>query len=76
MTQDEALTIRNLLLKNSDFMVLPDSPYDTPDVRAYRQALRDITKQSDFPNSVEFPVNPIGISTTENLTPLQQAAGE
>jgi hypothetical protein len=63
MTQDEALTIRNSLLKNSDFMVLPDSPYDTPEVRAYRQALRDITKQAGFPDSVEFPVNPIDIRT-------------
>jgi Phage tail assembly chaperone protein len=59
MTQDEALTIRNSLLKNSDFAVLPDSPYDTPEVRAYRQALRDITKQPGFPDSVEFPANPL-----------------
>jgi hypothetical protein len=61
MTEDEARTIRNLLLKNSDYMVLPDSPYDTPELRSYRQALRDITKQAGFPDSVQFPTNPIEI---------------
>lgn len=46
---------RDSLLKQSDWMVLPDSPHDTQDVRDYRQALRDITEQKGFPDKVKWP---------------------
>jgi predicted phosphoribosyltransferase len=49
---------RNQLLSKTDFMVLPDSGYDTPEVRAYRQALRDITEQEYFPEDVDWPSLP------------------
>jgi hypothetical protein len=46
---------RNRLLSKTDYMVLPDSPHDTAEVRTYRQALRDIPEQSSFPDSVVWP---------------------
>jgi len=46
---------RDRLLKESDWMVLPDAPVDADTARVYRQALRDITKQAGFPESVEWP---------------------
>jgi len=49
---------RNQLLKDTDYAVLPDSGHDTPEIRAYRQALRDITEQNTFPDSVTWPTKP------------------
>lgn len=40
---------RDSRLRETDWMVLPDSPYDTQEVHTYRQALRDITEQAGFP---------------------------
>jgi hypothetical protein len=40
---------RNKRLTATDWMVLPDSPYNTETVRAYRQALRDLPQQEGFP---------------------------
>jgi hypothetical protein len=47
--EEQIRTRRDDLLRNCDWMVLPDSPYNTETVRAYRQALRDITDQPGFP---------------------------
>ena len=51
---------RNRLLVDSDWTILPDSPF-TEEQRAmwreYRQALRDITKHQNFPD-VQFPEKP------------------
>ena len=38
---------RDLLLAETDWMSLPDSPTMSDDMKAYRQALRDITKDVD-----------------------------
>lgn len=40
---------RNQLLKESDWTQLSDSPVDKAAWAVYRQALRDITKNADFP---------------------------
>lgn len=50
---------RNRLLANSDWTQLPDAPVDSAICAAYRQQLRDITNQPDFPWSVTWPVSPI-----------------
>lgn len=50
---------RNKLLAATDWWVLTDSPEATPEELAYRQALRDITDQEGFPDSVTFPEKPI-----------------
>lgn len=52
---------RDEKLEETDFFVMPDYPSDPKDleeVKTYRQALRDITKQSDFPKEVTWPELP------------------
>jgi hypothetical protein len=50
---------RNSLLKSSDWTQLPDAPNDTKTAWAtYRQALRDLPQQQDFPNNVTWPTAP------------------
>lgn len=50
---------RNLLLAQSDHLVIPDYPVqDLKAVQTYRQALRDVTSQKSFPTSVIFPDPP------------------
>ena len=46
---------RDGLLKESDYMVLPDAPVDAAKAKVYRQALRDITEQKGFPHKVTWP---------------------
>jgi hypothetical protein len=49
---------RDEKLEETDFFVMPDYPSDPKDleeVKTYRQALRDITKQSSFPKEVTWP---------------------
>lgn len=49
---------RDALLSKSDFYVMPDYPSTEEalaQVKAYRQALRDITKQEGFPNEIVWP---------------------
>jgi len=45
---------RNALLAATDVMMLPDYPGDKTEVMAYRQALRDITKQKDL-DKIKWP---------------------
>lgn len=47
---------RNSLLEATDYAVQPDSPHDTPEMREYRQALRDVPQQKEFPHKVDWPV--------------------
>lgn len=49
---------RNQLLAESDWTQLADAPVDDLAWAVYRQALRDITKQPDFPRTVTWPVQP------------------
>lgn len=52
---------RDEKLEETDFFVMPDYPSDPKDleeVKTYRQALRDITKQSSFPKDVTWPELP------------------
>jgi hypothetical protein len=51
--------VRNFRLKESDWTQLPD--VNLPNLQewvTYRQALRDITKQATFPQTVVWPVQP------------------
>ena len=50
---------RNKLLASTDWTLCNDSPLSDEQKEAYkvyRQALRDITKQEDFPHHVDWPV--------------------
>ena len=49
---------RNARLAESDWTQVADAPVDKTAWAAYRQALRDITEQDGFPNSVDWPVEP------------------
>jgi hypothetical protein len=50
---------RDLLLKETDWTQLPDVPESTKQKWAeYRQALRDVTDQPNFPQSVTWPTKP------------------
>ena len=53
---------RNAKLSNSDWMMVPDIPWSEWEKQAildYRQALRDLTDQEGFPNSVVWPEYPV-----------------
>lgn len=58
---DLAATIRskrNSLLAETDYLLMPDYPIPEEyleKVKEYRQQLRDITKQDEFPKNVTFP---------------------
>lgn len=49
---------RNSLLAETDYLLMPDYPISEEylkKVKEYRQQLRDITKQDEFPTSETFP---------------------
>jgi hypothetical protein len=46
---------RDSRLAATDWMVMPDSPRDSPELRERRQALRDIPQQDGFPFDVTWP---------------------
>jgi hypothetical protein len=48
---------RDMRLRETDWMALSDNTM-TPEWASYRQALRDITEQTGFPYSVEWPTKP------------------
>ena len=56
--ENEVRGQRNLLLSQSDWTQVSDTPVDQAAWAAYRQKLRDITKQSGFPNNVIWPTKP------------------
>lgn len=49
---------RDLMLLQSDWTQVPDSPVDKEAWATYRQALRDITDQPGFPSAVTWPTQP------------------
>ena len=64
--QDEVLARsirgqRDVLLTQTDYVILPDAPYSDEtqsNYRTYRQQLRDLPSQAGFPNNVTWPVKP------------------
>lgn len=58
---DKIRQIRNIYLSQSDWTQMPDnvlSEIQREKWKTYRQTLRDITLQPDFPNKVTFPPTP------------------
>ena len=49
---------RNRLLAASDWTQVQDAPVDQAAWATYRQALRDITEQAGFPETIDWPVQP------------------
>lgn len=57
----EATLKRNKLLQDSDYYILPDYPSTEEglsEVKAYRQLLRDIPKQEQYPFEINWPEKP------------------
>lgn len=55
---DKIRSKRKLLLAETDYLLMPDYPISKEyleKVKEYRQQLRDITKQENFPKNVVFP---------------------
>lgn len=50
---------RNARLSASDWTQVADAPVDKAVWAAYRQELRDITKQAGFPWDVQWPAEPV-----------------
>lgn len=59
---DDIRTHRGMLLSETDFYMLQDAPPAPTGMAEYRQALRDITDQPGFPETVEWPKLPDGIN--------------
>jgi len=66
---------RNELLKDSDWTQLADSPADKAEWAAYRQDLRDVTKQTD-PFAVVWPTAPGTqiVSVVPMVVPVDQGS--
>ena len=65
-----AITIRNNMLKASDYAVMPDYPCGETERAgwlAYRQALRDIPEQQGYPDAIVWPEPPQREKTAQTL---------
>ena len=49
---------RNILLAETDYAALPDTPEMSDAMTAYRQALRDVPAQEGFPSDITWPEKP------------------
>lgn len=59
--KSRAVAKRDRLLTESDYYVLPDYPSTEEGlaaVKVYRQALRDVPQQEDFPMTIIWPTKP------------------
>lgn len=61
-TAAEARARRNNLLAASDWTMVSDAPVDHSAWATYRQALRDITTQGGFPETINWPTAPNEVS--------------
>jgi len=58
LAETQIRTYRDQLLAACDWTQITDVPVDKADWAAYRQELRDITNQPEFPTNVVYPVAP------------------
>jgi len=59
---DAARARRDALITATDYLLMPDYPISAEqlaEVRAYRQALRDVPLQAGFPQTIDWPTPPI-----------------
>ncbi|WP_315383460.1 tail fiber assembly protein [Microvirgula aerodenitrificans] len=58
---DAARARRDALITATDYLLMPDYPISAgqlAEVRAYRQALRDVPLQTGFPQTIDWPTPP------------------
>lgn len=59
--KSEIIQRRNILLSESDYLMMIDYPISDEkkqEIKAYRQALRDIPQQDGFPENIVWPDKP------------------
>ncbi len=56
-TEEQIRMERDRLLEETDFYALPDVSMSS-EMTTYRQALRDLTEQKGFPDTIEWPTKP------------------
>lgn len=64
---------RDNLLGETDYYLMPDypsNPQNLEELKAYRQALRDLPKQEGFPRDVRWPDVPKFLCKDSELEPL------
>lgn len=54
----ERRQLRNTILAGTDWTQLPDSTADKAAWATYRQALRNVPAQPNFPHEIDWPVPP------------------
>lgn len=65
----QAIMQRNKMLDASDWTQMPDADLTSQMKQAwatYRQALRDITDQSNFPDEIVWPISPASPDFVQN----------
>lgn len=64
---------RDNLIGETDYYLMPDypsNPQNLEELKAYRQALRDVPKQEGFPRDVHWPDVPKFLCKDSELEPL------
>lgn len=64
---------RDIKIAETDYYMMPDYPSDPNNIeemKAYRQALRDVPKQEGFPRDVRWPDVPKFLCKDSELEPL------
>lgn len=59
ITAEQVRAERDALLAACDWTQVADAPVDQAAWAVYRQALRDVTAQSGFPDAVVWPTKPV-----------------
>lgn len=67
---------RDNLIGETDYYLMPDypsNPQNLEELKVYRQALRDVSKQKGFPRDVRWPDVPKFLCKDSELKPLDLA---
>ena len=70
MTESEARAERDRLLTETDWIMMPDSPVTDAcreAYRVYRQALRDVPQQENFPTVIIWPEKPEIVQASQEV---------
>ena len=70
MTESEARAERDKLLTETDWIMMPDSPVTDAcreAYRVYRQALRDVPQQENFPTNIIWPEKPEIVQNSQEV---------
>ena len=60
---------RNALLRETDYRLVSDAPWEKQPYRRYRRLLRSVPQQNGFPHVIEWPEEPEELIISEEETP-------